>query len=143
MEGKCFRSDMRWETMPVWPIIIPLTVGFSIACVFGILENSSSLFKPMICLIVISFLLYLSPKNIGNRYELIGGCITSIIIGIIPQLVFFVWFVIVILAWTSQTIYVWRYNFPAFRIGIWIGLGSCSGLFIGSFFAHYFLIIHT
>lgn len=134
---------MKWDSMPLWPAIIPLSIGFLLACLFGIIENSSSLFKPMICLLASSFLLYFSPPRIGSRKELIGGCFASILFGILPQLIFFVWFIIIILFWISQTTYVWKHNFPTFRIGIWIGLGSCTGLFLGSFYAHYFLIIHT
>lgn len=134
---------MKWDSMPLWPATIPLSIGFLLACLFGIIENSSSLFKPMICLLASSFLLYFSPPRIGSRKELISGCFASILFGILPQLIFFVWFIIIILFWISQTTYVWKHNFPTFRIGIWIGLGSCTGLFLGSFYAHYFLIIHT
>jgi hypothetical protein len=136
-------SIMKWDSMPLWPIIIPLLVGFFMACLFAFTENSGSLLKPMVCLLMSSIILYFSPKELGSRKELIGGCVFSIIFGIIPQIIFFVWFIIVILIWTSQTIYLWRHNFPAFRIGIWIGLGSCTGLFLGSFYAHYFLISHA
>ncbi len=134
---------MKWDSMPLWPVIMPLSVGFFIACIFGIIENSSSLLKPAICLLILPFVLWLSPKEIENRKELVGGYIVSIIFGILPQLIFFVWFILVILIWISQTTYLWRHNSPLFRIGIWIGLGSCTGLFLGSFYAHYFLITHT
>ena len=134
---------MKWDSMPLWPVIIPLSAGFFIACIFGVIENSSSLLKPAICLLILPFVLWLSPKEIENRKELVGGYIVSIIFGILPQLIFFVWFILVILIWISQTTYLWRHNSPLFRIGIWIGLGSCTGLFLGSFYAHYFLITHT
>jgi len=31
--------------------------------------------------------------------------------------------------------YIWQYNFPPFRIGIWLALGSMSGLYIGGIMA--------
>ena len=57
----------------------------------------------------------------------------------IPQLAFFVWFVVVILLWLFESMHVWRKNYPPFRIGIWIGLGAVSGLYIGGLFAHFVL----
>jgi len=47
-------------------------------------------------------------------------------------LVFPIWFVIVILFWMSQSLYVWKRNYPNFRLGMWLGAGSMSGLYLGS-----------
>ena len=38
---------------------------------------------------------------------------------------------VVILTWLGQSMYLWQHNFPPFRIGIWLALGSMSGLYIG------------
>ena len=138
---------MKWDTMPLWPIVIPLSVGFFMACIFGVIENSSSLLKPAICLLIMPFVIWASPIEIGNPKEFFGGYIVSLIFGILPQLIFFVWFIIVILIWVSQTTYLWRHDSPVFRIGIWIGLGSCTGLFLGSFlcslFSYYSYLKHN
>jgi hypothetical protein len=131
---------MKWESAPLGLIVVPLIIGFLIACVLGLIQDSSSLRYPMIFLLLSSILLYFAPQEIGNRKELIAGSMVSILVGILPQLIFFVWFIIVILIWLSQTAYIWRHNSPSFRIGVWAGLGGCSGLYIGSFFAHYVLI---
>ncbi len=131
---------MKWDSMPLWPATIPLSIGFLLACLFGIIENSSSLFKPMICLLASSFLLYFSPPRIGSRKRIDWWLFYINIIWDITSIDIFVWFIIIILFWISQTTYVWKHNFPTFRIGIWIGLGSCTGLFLGSFYAHYSLL---
>ena len=60
-------------------------------------------------------------------------------LAIVPQMLFFVWFIVVILFWIFQSMYIWRYNYPAFRVGTWLGLGAVSGLFMGDLFAHFIL----
>ncbi|MFQ3344474.1 MAG: hypothetical protein ACKVI6_05070 [Candidatus Poseidoniales archaeon] len=130
---------MKWDDAPLGIIILPVIIGFLIACISGYYDPES-LRIPLLVLIVMSFLLYPLPLEIDNKWELVGGSIIAIIIGILPQLIFFVWFIIVLIIWFSQTLYIWKYNIPSFRIGIWIGLGGCCGTYIGSFFSYFFLI---
>jgi len=70
---------------------------------------------------------------------LIIGANVAMVLAIVPQLIFKPWFIVVILFWVFQSMYVWRHNYPAFRVGTWLGLGAVSGLFIGDFFAHFIL----
>ncbi len=93
----------------------------------------------MICLILLSGLLCFSPAELGSRRELIAGALVAILFGVLPQALFNPWLVIMVLLWIHQSMSVPRHNFPAFRIGIWIGLGAVSGLFIGGLFAHFVL----
>ena len=63
------------------------------------------------------------------------GAFSSLLFSLLPQLIFFVWFVPVILIWVRESIFVWRKTYPAFRIGVWIGLGAASGVYMGGIFA--------
>jgi len=102
-------------------------------------EGQDSLLAPLICLLLLSLLLNFSPPEVGNSHELIAGAVAALLFGVLPQVIFFPWMVVVILLWLSQSIYLWKYDYPPFRIGIWMGLGASSGLYLGGFFAHYFL----
>ena len=142
---------MRWENPPLWPVALPSICGFLLSSSslrqhkFEALsfittpEGQDSIITPLICAIILSFALYFSPSDLGNRTELISGSIIALLIGIIPLLIFPVWIVVVLLLWISQSMYVWKSNFPAFRIGLWIGLGGSSGIFMGAFIAHLLL----
>ena len=89
--------------------------------------------------LILSPLLYFSPKPAGGRIELVIGANVAMILAIIPQIFLFVWFILVILTWIFQSLYIWRHNYPPFRIGTWLGLGAVSGLFVGDLFAHFVL----
>ena len=142
---------MRWEKPPLWPVAIPSTMGFLLACsplrsykievlsFISTAEGQDSLIVPLFGMIALTLLLRLAPEEIGNRNEMIAGAILALLFGVLPQALLFPWMIIVILAWISQSIYVWKKDFPPFRIGLWLGLGGASGLFMGGFFSHYFL----
>ena len=142
---------MRWEKPPLWPVAIPSAMGFVLACsplrtykidalsFISTAEGQESLIAPLIGLTVLTLLLRMAPEEIGNRNEMIAGAVLALFFGVLPQALFFPWMIIVILAWISQSIYVWKKDFPSFRIGLWLGLGGASGLFMGGFFSHYFL----
>ncbi len=145
------RRRVKWDEPPLWPVAAPSTLGFVMACspmrsykiealsFITTSEGKDSLLVPMVCLLLLSSLLYFSPQEVGNRRELIAGAVTALLLGVLPQVIFFPWMVVVILAWLSQSTYLWRHDYPAFRIGLWVGLGAASGLFLGGFFADYFL----
>ena len=138
------RIDVEWEGAPLWPVAVPSLVGFTFACIPHIIEGVPRLFDgelttPFAGLVVASVLLYFAPEPAGGSTELIAGTIVGMLLAFLPQLAFYVWFVPVILFWIFQSMYVWKRNFPAFRVGTWIGLGAVSGLFIGGLFAHFVL----
>ncbi len=142
---------MKWDSPPLWPVAVPSLLGFVLACsplrsykfealsFLSTPEGQDSILTPMVCLILLSGLLYFSPEELGSRRELISGTLVAILFGVLPQGMFFVWFIPVILFWVAQSTYIWKRNYPAFRIGIWLGSGAVSGLFTGGIFAHFFL----
>ena len=142
---------MKWDSPPLWPVAVPSLLGFVLACsplrsykfealsFLSTPEGQDSILTPMVCLILLSGLLYFSPEELGSRRELISGALVAILFGVLPQGMFFVWFIPVVLFWVAQSTYIWKRNYPPFRIGIWLGSGAVSGLFTGGIFAHYFL----
>ena len=130
---------------------MPSLLGFALACsplraykfealsFLSTPEGQDSILTPMICLILLTGLLYFSPKELGSRGELISGALVAILFGVLTLALFDPCLVIIGLLWIHQSMSVPRHNFPAFRIGIWIGLGAVSGLFIGALFAHFAL----
>ena len=148
--GTC-RRGVKWDNPPLWPVAVPSIAGFALACsplrsykidalsFLSTKEGQDSLLAPLICLLLLSLLLKFSPPEVGNSHELTAGAVAALLFGVLPQVIFFPWMVVVILLWLSQSIYLWKYDFPPFRIGIWMGLGASSGLYLGGFFAHYFL----
>ena len=138
------RLPMKWDDPPLWPVVVPSLVGFFAAWtpyVFDWVPRPLDwiLLAPFLVLVLLSPALYFSPKPAGGRVELVIGANVAMILAFIPQLFLFVWFIVVILSWIFQSMYVWRHNYPAFRIGTWIGMGAVSGLFIGGLFAHFIL----
>ena len=138
------RLAMKWDEPPLWPVVLPSLVGFAAACTPHLISGIPRPFgwilpAPFMGLVLLSPLLYFSPKPAGGRVELVIGVNVAMLFALIPQLFLFVWFIVVILIWIYQSMYIWRHNYPAFRIGTWIGLGAVSGLFIGNFFAHFIL----
>ena len=142
---------MKWDSQPLWPVAVPSLLGFVLACsplrsykfealsFLSTPEGQDSILTPMVCLILLSGLLYFSPEELGSRRELISGALVAILFGVLPQGMFFVWFIPVVLFWVAQSTYIWKRNYPPFRIGIWLGSGAVSGLFTGGIFAHFFL----
>ena len=136
---------MKWDEPPLWPVAVPSLVGFAAAAIPYLFPNTPQLVggeltTPFILLVIISPLLYFSPEPTGGRAELILGANIGMFFAFFPQAIFFVWFIIIILLWLAQSMYVWRRNYPAFRIGTWIGLGAVSGLYIGGLFGHLILV---
>jgi hypothetical protein len=142
---------VKWDSPPLWPVAVPSLLGFVLACsplrsykfealsFLSTPEGQDSILTPMVCLILLSGLLYFSPEELGSRRELISGALVAILFGVLPQGMFYVWFIPVVLFWVAQSTYVWKRNYPPFRIGIWLGSGAVSGLFTGGIFAHFFL----
>ena len=142
---------MKWESPPLWPVAAPSTLGFALACsplrtyriealsFISTSEGEASLLTPLAGMVLLASLLRFAPEEIGDRNELVAGTVFALLFGVLPQALFFTWMIVVVLAWISQSIYIWRREYPPFRLGIWLGLGGASGLFMGGFFSHYFL----
>ena len=135
---------MKWDEPPLWPVVNPRVAGFSSACVPHLVDGIPRLFDwdlttPFLALVLASLLLYFAPEPADRSYELIIGTNVGMFIAFVPELFFDDWFVPVILFWIFQSMYVWKHNYPAFRVGTWIGLGAVSGLFVGGLFAHFIL----
>jgi len=131
--------SVKWDTPPIWPVAVPSILGFSIACANEILSIQGlfgqSLLLPILALTASSGLVMFLPDKYESKFECILGICCMILLAVIPQLILPVWFVLVILFWLSQSLYVWKRNYPTFRLGIWLGAGGMSGLYLGSLFA--------
>ena len=131
--------SVKWDTPPVWPVAVPSILGFSIACADEILSIQGlfgqALLLPILALTTSSVLVMFLPDRYESKFECILGIWLMILLAVIPQLIFPIWFVLVILFWLSQSLYVWKRNYPTFRLGIWLGAGGMSGLYLGSLFA--------
>jgi hypothetical protein len=137
------RSGVKWDSPPLWPVAAPSLLGFISACLPYLVDSpnfpAGSLVAPFGVVAFASLALLLAPDEIGSKPELIAGTWVGLLVAFTPQLLFYVWFIVVILLWLAQSIYLWKGDYPAFRIGIWIGFGAVSGLYLGGFFGHYFL----
>ena len=131
--------SVKWDTPPIWPVAVPSILGFSIACADEILSIQGlfgqALLLPILALTTSSVLVMFLPDRYESKFECILGIWLMILLAVIPQLIFPIWFVLVILFWLSQSLYVWKRNYPTFRLGIWLGAGGMSGLYLGSLFA--------
>lgn len=131
--------SVKWDSPPIWPVAVPSILGFSIACADEILSIQGlfgqALLLPILALTASSGLVMFLPDRYESKFECILGIWLMILLAVIPQLIFPIWFVLVILFWLSQSFYVWKRNYPTFRLGIWLGAGGMSGLYLGSLFA--------
>jgi len=131
--------DVKWDTPPIWPVAVPSILGFSIACANEMLSIQGlfgqTLLLPILALTASSGLVMFLPESYDSKFECILGICFMILLAVIPQLILPVWFVLVILFWLSQSLYIWKRNYPTFRLGVWLGAGGMSGLYLGSLFA--------
>ncbi len=134
---------MKWEQPPLWPVAIPSMMGFAAGCVpylfesqYLTTETKFSLFVPFALATMACMMICLLQTSIESKLEMFSGSLVSLLVSLIGQLLFFVWFVPVILVWVRESIFVWRKSYPAFRIGFWIGLGAASGVYMGGIFAY-------
>ena len=98
-------------------------------------ESKFSLLAPFAIATVACLAICFLQGRFNAKVEMFLGSLSSILFSLLPQLIFFVWFVPVILIWVRESIFVWRKAYPAFRIGVWIGLGAASGVYMGGIFA--------
>jgi hypothetical protein len=87
-------------------------------------------------LAILGFSCFLLTEKYGNKVELYIGYLFGLVIFYSFRFFFgFYGIAVVILTWLGQSMYLWQHNFPPFRIGIWLALGSMSGLYIGGIMA--------
>jgi len=131
--------SVKWDSPPIWPVAVPSILGFSISCANEIFSfqpiYGQALLLPILALTASSGLVMFLPDRYESRFECVLGILSMIILAVLPQLILPIWFILVILFWLSQSFYVWKWNYPTFRLGIWLGAGGMSGLYLGSLFA--------
>jgi len=134
--------DMKWDKPPLWPVALPSILGFISGCLPYILESDYltveskfSLLAPFGMAAAGCLVICFMQRRIDSKIEMSLGCVSALLFSLLPQLLFFVWFVPVMLIWIRESIFVWRKSYPAFRIGVWIGLGAASGVYMGGIFA--------
>jgi len=130
---------MRWDSPPVWPVAVPSVTGFAASFIPYLSESryfsEGSILAPFALVASLFLLLLLLPAEKGGGAETIIGAWAAMLFALLPQMLFFVWFVPVVLIWFHQSVFVWRKSYPLFRIGIWLGLGASSGIYLGSILA--------
>ena len=125
-------------------VIGPLVLGIVAAALPYLVEHpdlvEGSLVEPFLLTLMAGVQFAFFPDaGSGRKAEMIAGIWVGMLVALLPQIAFYVWFVPVILIWIAQSRTIWYRNYPPFRVGMWIGFGLVSGLYIGSFLAHYFL----
>ncbi|MGY8645701.1 MAG: hypothetical protein ACKVIE_06335, partial [Candidatus Poseidoniales archaeon] len=115
---------MKWESAPLWPVALPSVTGFLLSLIPYLFEfeyfSKRNLLAPVLILITLGLFSTLLPKKYGNKFELYLGYVVGISASYIFRIFFgFYGIVVVVLVWMGQSTYMWQYNFPPFRIGIW------------------------
>ena len=143
MWGRLTLRVMKWDEPPLWPVAVPSMAGFAAACLPYLVNDprfiEGSLLASFLVLLALSPAILRAPVGNASRLELLVGTWVGMLLCFLPQLIFFVWFIPVVLFWVAQSTYIWKRNYPPFRVGIWLGSGAVSGLFTGGIFAHFFL----
>ena len=130
---------VKWDSPPLWPVAAPSLAGFAAGCMPYFSDSSyfseGSILAPFALMAGLFLLLLALPAESGGGAETLVGAWAAMLFALLPQMLFFVWFVPVILIWFHQSVFVWRKSYPLFRIGIWLGLGASSGIYLGSILA--------
>ena len=134
------RYIMKWESAPLWPVAIPSLAGFILAFIPYLFEidffTKKNLLFPVLILAFLGLSCFILSEKYGNKTELYIGYFLGLMVFYSFRFFFgFYGIAVVILTWLGQSMYLWQYNFPPFRIGIWLALGSMSGLYIGGIMA--------
>ena len=132
---------MKWESAPLWPVALPSIIGCLLSFIPYLFDigyfSKKNLLAPIIVLGLLGICCFLLPQKYGNKIELYLGYTLTLLLSFSFRFLFgFYGIVVVFLVWLSQSIYIWQYNYPPFRIGIWLALGAMSGLYIGGILAY-------
>ena len=131
---------MKWESVLLL-LIGPPILGITAAALPYLVEHpdlvEGSLLAPFLLMLMAGVQFAFFPDaGSGRKAEMIAGIWVGMLVAFLPQIAFFVWFVPVILIWIAQSRTIWDRNYPPFRVGMWIGFGLVSGLYIGGILAH-------
>ena len=134
------RQIMKWESAPLWTVAIPSLAGFILALTQYLFEidffTKKNLLFPVLILSFLGLSCFILSEKYGNKTELYIVYFLGLMVFYSFRFFFgFYGIAVVILTWLGQSMYLWQYNFPPFRIGIWLALGSMSGLYIGGIIA--------
>lgn len=129
---------MKWERMPIGLALGPFIVSMTVSCSLVLLDFTPpfELKKPVFALLLLTPMMLILPlihsDSRGKGIERIAGGIIGLHLGYWPiAVVALLWPTIIGFLWLIQCVGIWRSSYPPFRIGIWAGMGSCTGLVIG------------
>ena len=73
-----------------------------------------------------------------NAIEMFSGMIVFIIFGCMMSFAMGCGFLFLILLWLWASMYWWRYELPAFRLGLWYSMGICSSAMLGNLMMYWY-----
>ena len=129
---------MRWSRMPIGLAFGPFIFSMAVSCIVMLIDFTPpfELKKPVFSLILLTPMMAILPiihsDPKGRGKQRIFGGIIALHLSYWPIAIFaLLWSTIVGFLWLIQCLSIWRSSYPAFRIGIWAGMGACTGLVIG------------
>jgi hypothetical protein len=124
--------------MPIGLAFGPFIISMAFSSVIMLLDFTVpfELKKPVFTLLlltpIMAFLPIIHSDQNGRGIERTIGGIIGLHLGYWPIAIFaLLWPTIVGFLWIIQCISIWRSSYPPFRIGIWAGMGACTGLVVG------------
>lgn len=141
MWGFQSRKNVYWDgRRPTSLWLIPFAIGLVSGTLPYLINHDlldeSSLMGPVgVSALLAIALLALPDSKTERKFEMLVGIWIGMSISYFPIALFFVWFIPVILYWIGRTLKVQESHFPPFRIGLWIGSGILSGIYIGNIIA--------
>ena len=124
--------------MPIGLAFGPFIISMTFSCLIEILDFTPpfGLKKPVFTLILLTLMMIILPfihsdQSDRGSQRIFGG-IVGLHLGYWPIAIFaLLWPTVVGFLWLIQCLSIWRSSYPPFRIGIWAGMGACTGLVIG------------
>ena len=133
MRTKGDQSNILW----LGPLLLGLLTGPLPYLIDHSFFNESSLIGPVTVTACIAICFPFLSNSVSNRkLEMMIGIWTGMAIAYLPILFFFVWIVIPFLYWIWETANRDNWVLPPFRIGLWIGCGIISGIYISNIIAY-------
>ena len=127
---------MKCESGPLLTVVFPSITGLLLSFIPYLFEleyfSKRNLVAPILILSIFGLACMLLPEKYGNKVELYAGYLLALSLTYSFRFLFgFYGIVVVVLFWIGQSFYIWQYNYPPFRIGIWLALGAITGFYIG------------